>query len=190
MILEGLVTTLNHDGSVHLAPMGPETTPRLDRFTLRPFKTSQTFRNLKGHGEGVLHVTDDVLLMARAALGPVEPAPAWEAASQIRGFVLRDACRFFEFRVQAIHDDQERARIDLCVLHTGSFREFFGFNRGKHAILEAAILATRTHLLPLGEIAAEFRKLETIVQKTGGEQEREAFAVLSTHLRRVQEQRS
>ncbi|MFO0968092.1 MAG: DUF447 family protein [Gemmataceae bacterium] len=36
---------------------------------LRPYPTSQTYRNLKEHGEGVLHVTDDVLLLAQAAVG-------------------------------------------------------------------------------------------------------------------------
>ncbi len=39
------------------------------RFVLRPFRTSTTYRNLKAHGEGVLHITDDVLLLARTAIG-------------------------------------------------------------------------------------------------------------------------
>ena len=71
--------------------------PRLDaggrRFELRPFPTSQTYRNLKAHGEGVLHVTDDVLLLARAALGAVEPLPPLMPATSVRGFVLRDWIR-------------------------------------------------------------------------------------------------
>ena len=48
-------------------------------------------------GEGVLHVTDDVLLLAQAALGPVGPCPELFPASQVRGFVLRDACEHLEF---------------------------------------------------------------------------------------------
>ncbi|HJT78949.1 MAG TPA: DUF447 domain-containing protein, partial [Gemmataceae bacterium] len=76
MILEGIVTTLSPDGALNVAPMGPHVTPGMERFLLRPFPTSQTYRNLTAHGEGVLHVTDDVLLLARAALGPVEPPPA------------------------------------------------------------------------------------------------------------------
>ena len=50
-------------------------------------------------------------------------------------------------------------------------RDFFGFNRAKHAVVEAAILATRLHLLPLAEVAAEFTKLRVIVGKTGGPDE-------------------
>ena len=75
MILEGIVTTLSPEGAVHIAPMGPHVDAGMEHFLLRPFPTSQTYQNLVKHGEGVLHVTDDVLLLARAALGPVEPPP-------------------------------------------------------------------------------------------------------------------
>src|SRR2546422_4374937 len=45
--------------------------------------------------------------------------------------------------------------------------------------LEAAILATRTHLLPADQIRAEFARLQVIVDKTAGPREREAMALLS-----------
>ena len=64
MILEGLVTTTDPDGGMHIAPMGPRVEPDWSGFLLRPFPTSQTFRNLKARGEGVLHVTDDVMVGA------------------------------------------------------------------------------------------------------------------------------
>jgi len=38
---------------------------------LRPFQTSTTFHNLKRQRAGVFHVVDDVLLLARAAIGPI-----------------------------------------------------------------------------------------------------------------------
>src|SRR5438132_13758924 len=105
---------------MHLAPMGPAVDgPNFRRFLLRPFPTSQTYRNLLAHGEGVLHVTDDVLLLARAALGPVEPPPACFPAAGVRGWVLCDTCRYYEFRVTTIDDSQPRVRIEAEVLHTG-----------------------------------------------------------------------
>ena len=67
----------------------------------------------------------------------------------------------------------------------GRLREFFGFNRAKHAVVEAAILASRTDFLPLADIEAEFRRLAVIVDKTGGPQEHEAFRFLTGHLERV-----
>jgi uncharacterized protein len=185
MILEGIVTTIGSDGAVNIAPMGPSVDTAMERFVLRPFPTAQTYLNLRHHGEGVLHVTDDVLLLAKAAVGPVEPLPPLMPASNVRGFVLADACRYYEFRVEHFDTSQQRVHIEAQIVHAGRLRDVFGFNRAKHALLEAAILATRTHLLPLEEIEAEFRKLGVIVGKTGGRQEQEAFDFLQKHIANV-----
>ena len=185
MILEGIVTTVSATGGAHVAPMGPRVEPGMDRLLLRPFRTSQTYQNLKAHGEGVLHVTDDVLLLARAAVGELDSLPALMSASQVRGFVLADACRYYEFRVASLDDRQERTEIEAEVVHAGRLRDFFGFNRAKHAVVEAAILATRLHLLPRDEIEAEYRKLAVLVDKTGGPQEHKAFAFLRDYLQRT-----
>jgi hypothetical protein len=190
MILEGIVSTVSPAGEVNIAPMGPRVDADMRRFLLRPFPTSQTYRNLKVHGEGVLHATDDVLLLARAAVGPVEPLPALVPATAVRGVVLADACRFYEFRVRSIDESEPRVRIEAEVVHSGRLRDFFGFNRAKHAVVEAAILATRTDFLPLDEIDSEYRKLGVIVDKTGGEQECEAFAFLCRHMGKVRRART
>ena len=187
MILEGIVTTISAEGEVNIAPMGPRVDADMDRFLLRPFNTAHTYHNLRSHPEGVLHVTDDVLLLAQAALGKMDATPALTPARKVRGWVLADACRFYEFRVLAINDHQERVSIEAEVVHRESVRDFFGFNRAKHAVVEAAILATRIGILPLAEIDADFRKLEVIVQKTGGDAEKEAFAFLQEHLARSQD---
>jgi hypothetical protein len=190
MILEGIVTTLAPDGTVNIAPMGPRVDAAMERFLLRPFPTSRTYRNLKAHGEGVLHVTDDVLLLARAALGPVEPLPPLLPATRVRGVILEDACRYYEFRVRSLDDSEQRVRIEAEVVHAGRLRDFFGFNRAKHAVVEAAILATRTDFLPLDEIEAEYHKLAVLVDKTGGPREQEAFALLREHVARVARSRN
>ena len=181
MILEGIITTTNPDGTPHLAPMGPRVEPDVRRFLLRPFPTSHTYQNLLTHGEGVLHVTDDVLLMAHAAVGQVERFPEVKKAERVRGFIIRSACRFFEFRVASIDESEQRVKIEAEVVHSGTLRDFFGFNRAKHAVLEAAIFATRLHLLPREEIEPEYRKLRVIVDKTGGEHELEAMAFLENY---------
>ncbi len=96
MILEGIVTTLSLEGALNVAPMGPWIDPDLSmaQFVLRPFHTSTTYQNLKARGEGVFHVTDDVLLLAQTAIGADPfPAPATRAADLIAGKVLSDACR-------------------------------------------------------------------------------------------------
>jgi hypothetical protein len=190
MILEGIVTTVSSAGEVNIAPMGPRF-PDEDgepaRFVLRPFRTARTYCNLKEHGEGVLHVTDDLLLLARAALGPIAPLPHMIPATAVRGWVLRDACRYHEFRIVSCDDRTERAEMTAEIVHTGRLRDFFGLNRAMHAVVEAAILATRTTLLPLDDIEAEYRKLAVLVEKTGGPREREAFALLRQHVARERE---
>src|SRR5262245_11537057 len=98
MILEGIVTTIASDGAVNVAPMGPCVEDEMRVFQLRPFRTAHTYANLKAHPEGVLHVIDDVLLLARAAVGTPEPMPSLKPAAHIKGWVLADACRWYEFR--------------------------------------------------------------------------------------------
>ena len=68
MILEGIVTTISADGTVNISPMGPRVNEPLTRLILRPYQTSTTYQNLKRTGQGVLHVTDDVELLAQAAV--------------------------------------------------------------------------------------------------------------------------
>lgn len=177
MILEGLVTTLG-PGGPHVAPMGPRVDEDFRAFTLKPFKTSTTYNNLRAHPEGVLHVTDDVLLLARAAVGRADPFPPHAPAAVVDGVVLTGCCRAFEFRVTRVDDTSERAELRAEVVRTVTLRDFWGFNRAKHAVLEAAVLATRLHFLDAAEVAAEFGKLRVLVDKTGGPAEHEAFAFL------------
>jgi hypothetical protein len=184
VILEGIVTTLNDDGTVNVAPMGPRVQDGMERFVLRPFRTSRTYHNLKARGEGVLHVTDDALLFARSAVGDVTDV-ATRPAERVAGRVLTSACRFYEFRVTDLDDREERTAIAAGCVYRGTFREFFGFNRARHAVIEAAILATRTDFIPLRRIGVEFRKFREIVAKTGGPDEHQALKLLSEHVRAV-----
>lgn len=184
MILESLVTTLNEDGSANLAPMGPRMESDCRRFVLRPFKTATTYENLKRHGEGVLHVTDDALMIARAAIG-LDPQAETRPAGSVRGRVIVGACRYHEFRVVEIDDREDRATLRCETVVSGTLREWFGFNRAKHAVIEAAILATRVGILPIDEIADALRRLAPPVAKTGGPDEFAGFALLVEHVRRA-----
>lgn len=181
MILEGLVTSIDKDGKIHVAPMGPRVDPGMDSFLLRPFPSSTTCVNLINHLEGVLHVTDDVSLIAQGVIGQVDLPPC-KKADLVQGFILESACRAYEFRVMRIDTSEERYRMECQVVKAHQLREFFGFNRAKHAVIEAAILASRTAFLNFEEILAEFRKLSVIIQKTGGDAEAAAFFLLERHV--------
>ena len=182
MILEGIVTTLNADGSTNIAPMGPRVDRAFRHFVLRPFTSSTTYKNLKRTGEGVFHVVDDVALLARAAVGALVEPPLTTPATRIRGIVLSSACRWYELRVQDLDDRSERTTIHCAVEFSGTLREFFGFNRAKHAVVEAAILATRIGILADDDIRSELARLAVPVEKTAGLQEQEAFEFLNRHV--------
>jgi hypothetical protein len=193
VILEGIVTTLSLEGELNIAPMGPKLEPDLSmrRFVLRPYRTSTTFQNLKARGEGVFHVTDDVLLLAQTAIGaPVSPPPRLRQAQVVSCSILEGACRFYEFRIVEINDKEDRTRLLAETVAQGRLRDFLGFNRARHAVVEAAILATRTAFLPRVEILAEFQKLAVIVAKTGGPAEDAAFHLLHTHVLHHQDELS
>jgi hypothetical protein len=183
LILESLVTTRNPDGTVNIAPMGPIVDEGMTKLLLRPFKTSMTYQNLARTGCGVCHVTDDVLLLAQAAINRITPEPRLRPAAVVAVDALADACRWYEFRVTAIDASADRAQLHADVVHTERLREFFGFNRAKHAVLEAAILATRVHLSSSAALLEQFAALRVAVEKTAGPREEQAMALLAEYVR-------
>ncbi|HEY2147279.1 MAG TPA: DUF447 domain-containing protein, partial [Pirellulales bacterium] len=84
----------------------------------------------------------------------------------------------------SIDDSRSRTEITAQVVEGGRIRDFFGFNRAMHAVVEADILATRIGLIANHEITAEFNRLAPLVEKTGGEREREAFRFLQDYVDR------
>lgn len=182
MILEAIVTTLNTDQSVNVSPMGPRVDASMEGFTLRPYDSSTTCQNLQRTRQGVLHVTDDVELLARAAINQLDPLPEMIPATAVAGSILVAACRWYAFEVVSLDDRKERVTMECQVVDTGRQREFFGFNRAKHAVLEAAILATRIQFLPASLIRSQLDQLAVIVEKTAGEQEQRAFQLLQDYV--------
>ena len=188
MIIEGIITTTDAAGQVHLAAIGPHVdeeagrTGRLERFSLRPFATSQTAANLATIPEGVFHLVDDVLLLARVVTKALVTAPACRPAARVRGWVLADACRAYEFQIEESDISQELLRHEARVVAMHEGRPFVGFNRAKHAVVEAAILATRLHLLGAEEIRRQMAALEPLVEKTGGSREHEAWKVIEGYV--------
>lgn len=192
MLIEGVMTTLSPpppagpaDRRLNIAPMGPIVDPTFQTFILRPFKTSTTYRNLKATGEGVFHITDDALLIARAAIGSVAPGPMVPIfpSRNVHGVVLANACRYYELKVTQLEDQEERTTIRAKAIARETLRDFVGFNRARHAVLEAAIMATRLHLTGAAAVLAEFEKLQIIVDKTGTESEHVAMDELRAYVR-------
>jgi hypothetical protein len=179
MIVESIVTTVAADGTVNCAPMGVEWGD--DRIVLKPFLDTATYRNVVATRAAVVNVVDDVRIFARAAIS--NPEYPTVPTTLVRGVRLRDCCSWRELDVRGIDSTPPRSRIDTVVAHRGVLREFIGFNRARHAVLEAAIYVTRLHLLPREFIASEFERLQVIVDKTAGPAEQEAMALLARFVR-------
>jgi hypothetical protein len=179
VIIESIVTTVDANGSINFAPMGVEWGD--ETIVLKPFLETTTFRNLSATGVAVVNLTDDAMLFAQGAIS--SPQFPFIPATIVKGAVLEAACSWRELRVVTIDATPPRSRIEAQVVHRGTRREFIGFNRARHAVLEAAILATRTHLLPAEQIREEYARLQVVVDKTAGPREREAMDLLTQYVR-------
>lgn len=184
MILEGIVTTASADGTTNVAPMGPFFQPNSEVFELRPFEGSRTYENLCRTGQGVLHVVDNVMLFANAVTRDWPSPPETCASAVVDVPVLDDCCRWYEFQVASRTGTAPRWSMHCQVVHVGRKRDFFGFNRAKHAVIEAAIMATRLDFLPAARIREELDRLRPWVTKTGGPIEQAAFEKLERFIER------
>lgn len=184
MVIEGILTTENADGSLHVAPIGPHVDVELSTWTLKPFQTSSTFSNLRRTNRCVFHVTDDALLMAQSVLGLFNREDATPAAvfeSEI-GWLLSDACRVFALRIHTWDVSHARAEANCSLLWKREQRPFWGWNRAANSILEMSILTSRRHLLEPTHIATEMERHRIIIEKTAGPREKEAWELLKAHL--------
>lgn len=174
-IRESIVTTLGADGTAHVAPLGViEEPPWL---VLAPFHPSRTLDNLRRHPFACISYTTDVRVFAgcvsrRRADWPVVPA------ERIQGFRLDGALAHAEVEVAGLVEDEARPRFRCRELHEAVHAPFRGLNRAQAAVVEAAILVSRLHLLPREKIEAEMACLRIAIDKTAGPAEREAWGWL------------
>ncbi len=180
MIIETIFSTLDAAGTPNFAPMGILWGD--EAVTVRPYRDTQTFRNLLDGGAGVAAVTDDVAAYVRSALyGAVLGHFPAEA---IRGVVFEGACSWRELEVIGRGGTPERASLQCRVVHTGRRREFPGFCRAAAAVVEAAIVATRLARIGPEAAGADLARYGQIVEKTGGAGEREAMRLVLDYIRR------
>jgi hypothetical protein len=171
-IRETILVTCGPGGRPHIAPLG--LIEQGDRLVIAPFRPSTTLANLERHPFASACYTVDVRVFAGCVTGrrrdwPVVPA------ERIRGFRLADCLAHEELEVVAVEPDELRPRFPSRVVHATQHAPFLGFNRARCAVIEAAILLSRRHLLPTREIEDGLGRLRVLVDKTAGEAEREAW---------------
>ena len=174
LIREAVIATVNRRGEAHLAPLGMISEG--EDWILAPFHPSTTLENLRQAPFAVANLTDDVRVFAGCLTGrrdwPLTPASVVAAPR------LADTLAHLELVVVEVRESELRPRFLCRVAHRASHAPFQGFNRGQAAVIEAAILISRLHLLPRTEVEAELARLEVIVGKTAGPAEAEAWGWL------------
>jgi len=181
-LIETVVTTTGSDGVVNCAAMGVRWGE--EELAFWPFDATRTLRNLRLHGEAVVHLTDDVLLFVQAALG--HPRPAMRPATAIAGAVIEEVNAWREVVVTQIdadpdHPNRSRVRARVVAAGTGT-RPPLGLCRARHAAVEASILASRLKWLGAEHVQAELARLQELVDKTAGPLERAAMDYVRRHV--------
>lgn len=174
MIIETIVSTCDESGNPNFAPMG--ITPGEGYVTVRPYRQTQTCRNLLSNGCAVVNISDDVLAYVQCGLYDV--TLPYLPAKSVQGFIYQNACAWWELAVDSRSESGDRLDIQCHVVYKGHQREFIGFCRAKHAVIEATILATRLALFDRTRLMEQLGSYREIVEKTGSEKEAEAFRLV------------
>ncbi|HSS47182.1 MAG TPA: DUF447 domain-containing protein [Burkholderiales bacterium] len=174
MIFETIVTTQAQDRRIHIAPMGIREESGL--IVLAPFRPSTTLDNVLANGHAVVNSCDDVRIFA----GCLTDRRDWPTvpADKVPGIRLAAALAHWELELEKMEEGKMRPRLLCRVVHQASHSPFRGFNRAQAAVLEAAILVSRLHLLPWEKIEAEVKYLAIAIDKTAGPREQVAWGWL------------
>ncbi|WP_457331927.1 DUF447 domain-containing protein [Rhizobacter sp. P5_C2] len=174
VIYETVVTTVSAEGVPHVAPMGVRY--QGGQVVLMPFKPSATHDNIVATGHAVLNLLTDTRVFA----GCVTGRKVWPlvAADTIPGQRLASALGHVELRLAERRDDVQRPVLLMARVHEVTHAPFIGFNRAQAAVIEGAVLVSRLHMLAAEKIDAEMGYLQIAIDKTAGEEEREAWGWL------------
>ncbi len=181
MIIEGLITctptrSAAAPSAPHVAALGPVVNPELTSWKLRPFQSSKIFSLLQQNPRCVYHSHDDALVVVQLVLGHTPELSFRTLDSGVQ--VIEQACHWFELEIEAWDISGPRSEATARLIRQGDLRPFWGWNRAKHALLEAAIHISRAHLMQPGELQTQLLSLRTPIEKTAGPREQEAWRLI------------
>ena len=171
LIRETIVTTMDSSGRVQIAPLGLIADG--GHWIIAPFRPSVTLENLEQVPFAAASHTDDVRVFAGCLTGrrdwPLVPSATIEVPR------LRDALSHWELEVVERIDDEQRPRFRCRIAHAVAHAPFPGYTRAKFAVIEAAILSSRLHMLPREKVESEIAYLEIAIAKTAAPEDLEAW---------------
>lgn len=195
VIFEVVLATESPEGRLHLAPMGVRYRGR--QVVVMPFRPSTTLDNLLATRHGVLNIVTDTRVFAGCVTGrrdwptvalgahaPQATGAAPPGAGASRGHRLACALRHLVLQLAEVQDDAQRPVLTLDVLEDVTHAPFPGLNRAQAAVIEAAVLVSRLHLLPLARIEQEMAIGQNAVDRTASAAEHEAWGWLCEAVQR------
>jgi len=162
--VEAIVTTRRADGSPNAAPMGIARVGP-DLLQLRPFRSSETYRNLMRNPEACVNVTSDPeLFLATALKQEMELGPMQPAINRDLSLDAADAAVFIE-ALSGNAASEDRGRF-VCRANSITVRRHLPmvFSRGRAEAVEAVIHGTRIRaFLSMGRSA----EAENLIKRIG-----------------------
>lgn len=185
MIYEAVITTRCENDDIRIAPLGYKEEGEF--IVLSPFRPSTTLSNLERTGEAVLNFTDNVAIIAGCLTGHYD----WDTveAVEVDCDRLADTITHMELKVDHVEQDEQRPRFFCTKEFTEIHKTFKGFNRAQSAVLEAAILVSRLHMLDDDKIDNELAYLQIAIDKTAGLQEKKAWDWLMEKIKTFRQER-
>ena len=180
MIIETIFSTLDRNAKPNYAPMGLMWGEEI--VIVRPYRNTQTSRNLISSACGVASISDNALAYVQSGLYNIV-LPGFPAI-KIPGVVFQDACSWLELAVISESGSEDRAEFQCRIVHRDRRKDFLGFCRAGNAVIEAAILATRMDFYDRKEIAESLKHYASIVEKTAGPNEKQAFQMVCDYIRK------
>jgi hypothetical protein len=183
-ISEVIVTTESAAGMPNAAPIGILTeidAQGVPKHFIKLYKGSQTLANVLETSTVVANVTDDAVLFVKTALGHLSEELY---LSDFAGMpVLKDANAWIVFTTVLIEERSDYLHFQVLPRTVKINRkEVKAINRGRNAVIEAAVLATRLELATNEEekeaMKKQLIKFQEIVEKCGGRREKEAIEIL------------
>ena len=155
-IVEIIMITRNPDGSYNPAPMG--VTRQGDHLEVRPFTTSDTYRNLTRDGLASINITDDPILFLKTAF---KHELSEETSVSELSFEGSDASIIVEKTGEDAFSSSQASvilRPKRVVIHNDSPTVY---SRGRAMAIEAIIHATR---VPVYQSKGDEAKVEALLQ--------------------------
>lgn len=149
-IIETIACTYNEDNKPNAAPMGA-VTKDFEHIILRPFTSTQTFKNLKRIKECTISFVRNPLIFYKFTFRNKDEdlKELLERARNVNAPKLRSGYACLELRVKKFKmESEERARItfDIIDFHDSKIKLKEGYNRAEHALMESIIHATRIEI--------------------------------------------